>query len=279
MRNPIAIGLSYVVCSALIGACVPAAVAQEFRVYTTVTDHSSAGKTKPRLVTTSMTLFHAGKIYDYIESAEETVIHEPAHSRFMVLSRRHNLATEITHDEIRRYLGLARSQARELIADWQREGTARQAEIAALEFQLVPQFQVSVDEPGNKLSLVSPQFRYDVKYAQGASPEIVQAYLKSADWTAQLNSVLHPFALLPEPRLRLNDELRERGVLPVEVELRIQGERPVHLKASHEWTWKLSRFDRTFIDGRETEMRQSNLRLVPFREFQRETLKAEIGRR
>lgn len=91
--------------------------AEEFRIYTTVTDLSAADKGKPRLLSKSMTLFHAGKVYDYLESAEETVIHEPAQSRFLV-NRRHNLATEITHDEIRRYLGLANAQARELLTVW-----------------------------------------------------------------------------------------------------------------------------------------------------------------
>lgn len=84
-----------------------------------------------------------------------------------------------------------------------------------MEFQLLPEFQVRSEDKARKLSLLSPRFRYDAVYAEGPSPEIVQAYLRAADWTAQLNSVLHPHSLLPEPRLRLNDELRERGVLPL----------------------------------------------------------------
>jgi hypothetical protein len=261
------------------GGVAASAPAQDFRVFTQVTDLSAGAKAKPRLVSTSLTLFHAGKVYDYVEAAEETVIFEPAQSRFVVMSKRHDLATEISQDEIRRYLSLARTEARSLIAEWQRDDAERKNEIAALEFQLVPEFRVSVNEETKTLSLVSPRFRYDVKYAEAPSQEIVQTYLRSADWAAQINSVLNPRALLPEPRLRLNDELRERGVLPVEVELRMAGERPVHLKASHQWTWKLNPLDRTFIDARETQLRDPNRRLIPFPEFQRETLKAEVGRR
>ncbi len=253
--------------------------AQEFRLYTTVTDISLSDKAKPRVLSKSLTLFHAGKVYDYLEALEETVIHEPAQNRFLVLNRRHDLATEITHDEIRRFLGLAGTQARELIAEWQREGAARQADIESLEFQLVPEFHVRADEKNRKMSLLSPRFRYDASVAAGPSPEIVQAYLKAADWTAQLNSVLHPHALLPEPRLRLNDELRERGVLPVEVELRIEGDRPLHLKAVHQWTWSLEKTDRTYIHNWETQLRSADFKLTPFRQFQQQTLTAETRKR
>lgn len=264
-----------------VGCCLSAAqsAAQEFRIYTTVSDVPEGDKAKPRVLCKSMTLFHAGKVYDWLETKEETVIHEPAQGRFLVLNRRHNLATEITHDEIRHYLGLAKNQAQELITEWQRDGSSRRADIETLEFQLLPEFQVRADGPAKKLTLHSPRIRYAAAYADGPSPEIVQAYLKAADWTAQLNSVLDPHALLPEPRLRLNDELRERGVLPVEVELTISGDRPVHLKATHQWTWKLQPNDRRSINAWETQMRQADFKLIPFHQFQLQVLTAEARKR
>ncbi len=249
--------------------------AQDFRVYTSVTDMNSPVRSKPR---TSLTVFHSGKVYDYIESAEETVIYEPAHGRFLVLSKRHDLATEITQDEVRRYLELATSHARELIGEWQREGETKHAAIQALEFQLLPEFEVEDNPKTKTLSLISPQLRYDVKYAEAPSSEIVQLYLKTADWTAQLNAVLHPHALLPAARMQLNEELRQRNVLPIEVELRLEGDLPVHLKAVHAWTWELLRHDRQMIDLRERQLRQPNRRVVPFQEFQRETLTASRKR-
>lgn len=246
--------------------------AQEFRVYSAVVDLTEGNNAKPR---TSLTIFHAGKVYDYVESAEETVIYESVHSRFLVISKRHGMATEISQDEVRRYLELAKSHARELIGEWQREGTARRAAIAALEFQLLPEFEVEADDKAKSLSLISPQLRYDVKYAPAPSPEIVEAYLKSADWTAQLNAVLHPHALLPGPRMRLNEELRSRGVLPEQVDLQIYSDPPIHLRATHQWQWKLNPFDRQFIDQRERELRRGELKPIPFVEFQRETLTAQ----
>jgi len=58
----------------------------------------------------------------------------------------------------------------------------------------------------------------------------------------------------------------------VEVDLRIEGSHPIHLTASHVWSWKLLPFDRKFIDDREQQLRQVDGRLMPFRDFQRETL-------
>jgi hypothetical protein len=258
----------------LSGLALPAS-AQEFRIHTTVADVSAGTKAKPF---TSLTLFHAGKVYDYLESAEQTVIYEPTHGRFLVLSKRHDLATEITQDEIRRFLALATSKARELILEWQQQGPQHEPAIRALEFQLVPEFEVTDDEKAKKLTLVSPHLRYDVTYTPAPKPEMAARYLKSADWTAQLNSVLNPRALLPEARLRLNDELRKRKVIPRDVELTIFGDHPVHLKARHDWTWNLHPNDRTYIDKWESQLRQPGFRTIPFLEFQQQTLTASRRR-
>lgn len=265
------------ICLTLCGVSAPAS-AQEFRIHTTVTvkDPPPSSKDKPSI---SLTLFHAGKVYDYLESPEETVISEPAHSRFLVLSKRHNLATAITQDEIRRFLGLAQSHARDLIKDLQRQGTERQAAINAIEFQLVPEFEVRDDPKAKKLTLLSPHLRYDVSYVTPPLPEIAQTYLKAADWTAQLNSVLRPQALLPESRLRLNDELKKRKAIPIEVDLRINGDQPIHLNARHDWQWKLQGNDRKLIDSWETRLRQPDFRTIPFQEFQQQTLTASSRRR
>lgn len=264
----------FVVAIAL-GGLASTASAQEFRIHTTVADVTAGAKAKPF---TSLTLFHAGKVYDYLESAEQTVVYEPTHSRFLVLSKRHDLATEISQDEIRRFLTLATSKARELIVEWQQQGPQYDAAIRALEFQLVPEFDVTDDEKAKKLTLNSPHLRYDVTYTAAPKDQIAENYLRSADWTAQLNSVLNPRALLPEARLRVNDELRKRKAIPREVELQIFGDHPVHLKARHDWTWNLHPNDRSYIDKWESQLRRPDFRTIPFQEFQQQTLTASRKR-
>jgi hypothetical protein len=255
------------------------AVAQEFRIYTSVSEITTTGRTKSRPASHGLMLFHAGKVYDYLEESQETMIHDPAHNRFLVLSKPHDLVTEISQDEVRQFLEVAHKKTREMIFEWQRTGKAKASAIAAMEFQLLPQFEVRHDVPARMLTLSSPILRYDVKYDKAPSAEILQTYLRTVDWTAQLNSVLGPQAMLPEPRLRLNEELRQLGVLPLEVELRIEGDRPVHLRAKHEWTWELNQTDRTYIDHWESELRRPEAQRIAFREFQQKTLVSDARKR
>lgn len=255
-----------------------AGFAQDFRVYTTVEDVADVTHPKPGKAHISVTLFHAGKVYDYIAAAEETVIYEPALSRFLVLNKRHDLATEITQDEIRHYLNLAGKHARELIRRQERDDRSSKSQIELLEFQLLPKFDIQDDDKAKKLTLTSKLVSYEVTYATPPSLELAQAYLKSADWTAQLNAVMQPQALLPQARLQLNEELRKRKVIPREVELTIRGEYPVHRRAVHTWTWNLLDTDRKLIDHRESLLRQPNFRTMPFTDFQREILTSAVKR-
>lgn len=265
------------IAAAFVGIAAPTA-AQEFRVYTSVSEVAATGRMKPR-PSHGVMLYHAGRVYDYLEESQEVVIHDSAKNRFLVLSKPHDLMTEISQDEVRRFLSVAQAKAREKIGEWQRNGNAKPAAVAALEFQVLPQFEVRHDLAARTLTLDSSVLRYDVKYDKAPSPEILQTYLRTIDWTAQLNSVLDPLAMLPEPRLRLNQELRELGVLPVEVELHIEGERPVHLRAKHEWTWELNATHRTYIDHWESQLRRPELPFIPFREFQQKTLVSEVPKR
>src|SRR5690606_5890737 len=99
-----------------------------------------------------------------------------------------------------------------------------------------------------------------------------EVYLHYADWMARLNYVLHPHALYPEPRLKLNEVLRAHGKLPVEVELKSSIGLPIHLRAEHQIHWKLDATDRSLIHEWESLLKSSNTRQVTFQEYQRSLL-------
>lgn len=265
------------VLSVVLGVCVTLQavplVAQDFRVFTDVRDFSSDKETRGKRVAGSLTLFHAGKIYDYLDALREVTIHEPAHRRFTIIHEGHQLSTEISYDEIRRYLTLAEDEAKKLIRDHAPSKTT-----ALLQFQLQPDFQVSFDASSKHLRLTGTDLRYDVQVDNAPSEEIVETYLRSADWTAQLNSILHPQALLPAARLQLNDELRQRNVLPVLVQLSMNLDQPRKLRATHEWTWKLQPQDRQYIDHWESLLRDGKIKSLEFRQFQQQVLNAETAR-
>jgi hypothetical protein len=55
------------------------AAAQDMRVYTTVRAVGENRQDSP-ILAESLTLFHAGKTYDYMENVGEVIIYEPARS-------------------------------------------------------------------------------------------------------------------------------------------------------------------------------------------------------
>lgn len=261
----------WVICGVLSIANV--GLAQEMRIYTTIRDRSPAAAPR-HSDQRSLMLFHAGKVYDYIEPAQEVTVFEPAHRRFTVLNLRRQLRSELTQDEIRQFLGLAEDEAQRQLANAGKDVlSASRKSLDFLQFQLQPQFTTSFDASKSHLSLVSPDFQYNVTGFAPPSLDIVDKYLHVADWVAQFNSVLHPQSLLPAPRLKLNQELRERGLIPSTVDLQASSDTEIHLQAQHEWTWNLQKTDRQMIDDWEKQLQNAKLRSLPFRQFQQEMLK------
>lgn len=259
-------------------AAAPAAFAQEMRVYTTVKNLASPGSND--VVARSLTLFHAGKVYDYIDSAMEVTVYEPAHHRFTLLSERRSSQSEVAQSEVRQLLGLAKQEAQKRLDEADEQpGPSQVRSLAWLTFQLRPEFSVSFDKSKSDLVLLGRDCRYEVHGVASPSPNVAEAYLRFADAMAELNSVLHPRASLPAPRLKLNEQLREQEVLPVTVELQVELDRPLRLQARHEWTWKFSASDRELISKWEKELADPAFRSVSFHQYRLDSLTAEVARR
>lgn len=246
------------------------ASSQDIRVYTRI----YAGDSNEPYVR-SLMLFHAGKIYDYIEPAQEVTVFEPALKRFTVLNKAKQMRSELTQDQIRQYLALAQAEATKQLGNSQ----LSERSLELLKFQLQPQFAIEFDPDRSKLVLESPVLRYSATTVTPEVPNVVEKYLHVADWTAQCNSVLHPKTLLPAPRMALNAELKRRGVIPQTVELTLETEPPIQLTAQHEWTWNLQERDRQMIMEWTNDLKNPGFRDVPFSKFQQEILKAEVTKR
>lgn len=252
--------------------------AQELRIYTRV--HDLSGPSSQRAPEQcSLTLFHAGKVYDYIEPGQEVTIFEPALRRFTVLNARRQLRTELTQDEIRQFLGLAETEAHRRLDNANDQFPASRKSLELLTFLLKPEFSATFDSAKLQISLTSPQFQYIAEGFVPPSPEIVTKYLHVADWMAQFNSVLHPQSMLPAPRLQLNQEFRHRGLVPSHVRLQVESESTIQIEARHEWTWNLQKTDRQLIDDWEKQLQSPKFRQVNFRQFQQEMLRTETAKR
>ncbi|MEX0724692.1 MAG: hypothetical protein WD065_00400 [Planctomycetaceae bacterium] len=243
------------------------ALAQEFRVVTKVYKINGADKSQP--LARSLTIFHAGKVYDYLDGIEEVTIFEPTHHRITLLSIERELMTRVDLDEIRNLQNVARNETEKYIGELRLKPDANtEKTIAMLKFHWDPVFVEEYDEKQRRLRLTSEFIRYQVVATQRKEKEIVDAYLRYADWTAQLNSVSHP-TLPPNPRLRLNEALRKRNLIPMEVELWADLETDMHLKAEHTIYWELNNTDRTLLLRWETLLKDRGIRNVPLEHYLR----------
>jgi hypothetical protein len=273
MRSLCTIALGLV---AFAGLVVPAA-AQELRVYTRTVDLTDPSKP---VVARSLTLFHAGKVYDYVEAAREITVYDPAHRRFFVIEESLGEYAEVTLDEIRRFLELAEGRARELVADLIRQPSpAAPDAVDFLQVQLTPQFAARYDQAPKRLQLKSPKFLYEVACNPAPQPAVLNSYLKYADAIAELNAVLHPHSLLPGPRWQLNRELRQRGQPPTTVRRRLEFGSVSDLRAEHEWTWNLGPHDRQKISHWESLLSNQVLRPVSFKQLQQDVLGGGLAKK
>ena len=252
--------------------------AQEFSVYTGVFDISAGDGRSDAPVGRSLSLFHAGKAYDYIENAREgeVIIFEPALERFRILNTTRSMWTTVHFDQLHHKLKLARHVAEEHLAAVEQRRPASPQTIAEVAFALNPSFRDDFDPEKRTLILASPFVTYRAACAKPVdgqpSPELVEAYLRYADAVARINYLLHPHALGPEPRLALNASLRNRQLIPVEVELRSRIGEDVHLRAEHKFRWTLEARDRGLIHEWESLLSGGKLRHVTLDEYQRTLL-------
>ena len=248
--------------------------AQQFWVYTRVSRPIvEADKPVDEVVARSLTLFHAGRVYDWIPTVGEVTVFEPAHKRFVILSSKNMIATRVSFDEIERLISSARDETSNYVDRLlERGGNDAKTLVEPLEFQLAPAFKESFSTESQELKLMSPRFAYVVDCREPEVPEGLDAYLTYADWAARLNYVLHPQSFNPEPRLQLNESLRKIKRIPSKVQLRVEFDKPLRLQAEHQFGWKLRSTDRERIGHWETLFKGDKLEWVTFRDYQKAML-------
>lgn len=251
------------------------AMSQEMRLFTVVYDLSKEAEgQRPPVVARAVTFFHAGKVYDYVDAADEVLVFEPTQRQFRVLSPSRGIVASVAFDEINQLVKIARDET-----DKQAEklavapsGDAQNG--ALLRFQLAPRFEETFDPQSGRLLLDGDVLSYEVQTAEPGRPGIANAYLDYADWACRLNYLLHPGPLLPKPRLSLNDALRSRNRLPTTVTLKAMAAGALHLRAEHSTSLDLNSRDRDMIYQWESQLKSEATREVTLREYQRTVVTA-----
>jgi hypothetical protein len=265
---------------AIVAGLNSVASAQQFRVYTEVSvppQNPEPGKIQGEVVARSLTIFHAGRVFDWLKTAGEVTIFEPAHKRFVIFNGRKMIKTTIDFKEIDRMLAAARDETRNhaerLLS---RNDRAAQSIATSLQFQLNPKFKHSFEQRSLVLDLDSPKLEYHVNCGTTPIPKAVEAYMEYADWTAKLNHVMHPRSLYPAPRMKLNERLRQHKVLPVKVQLRVDFDQPLHLQADHRFAWQLEKIDKQSIQHWENKVGDPSLQSLKFRDYQKAILNQTV---
>ncbi|REJ90077.1 MAG: hypothetical protein DWQ34_11665 [Planctomycetota bacterium] len=264
----------------LLATTVPAsAAADDVTVYTTVTRVGKDAADSP-VVGRSLTLFHAGKVYDWMEDFDEVVIFEPIHDRFVIMNGDTYIAARVEFSELHQFLNVARHEAEKYLQELSvSDDRADRRRAAALEFQLQPKFEERYEPTLNRLQLAGDTLSYNVETARIEDAQVIRQYLVYADWACRLNYVLHPHSMYPASRVALNASLMEKGLLPTSVELRTQiDEEEVVLRASHKFQWELQPSDKTHINFWERLLDSDKIEWVSFHEYQQQLFSESVAR-
>jgi len=265
-------------CAAVLCACISlhdCGLSQDMSVYTTVSVIGEGGQAES--VGRSLTLFHAGKVYDYMEDAGELVVFESAAKRFVIVNGNYT-GTRIEFEELNQFMKVARVETESYLREvGQKPASEAGPLVDWLRFQLDPGFEENADSK-DLLTLKSPVMAYKIETAAAPEANCLEQYLVYADGAAQLNFLLHPGATFPAPRLAVNQALRRGGQLPVSVELVSHAGKPVTLRAKHVYQWKLETSDKQHIHQWERMLTSKQVRWVGFHEYQQRLL-ATVARR
>jgi hypothetical protein len=220
------------------------ATAQDFRVETEVfTDQ----KNEP--TSESLTLFTGDVVYDFLFApTEETTVFDIRRGKLTLLDAKRQVRTSLTTDQLAEFSAAIKA----------RGSTQGPTHL----FQ--PKFEISYDAEQNRLTLASERLTYSAKTVAARHTSGAQRYRQFADWYARLNAI-RPSNLPPFGRLEFNQELADRGLLPVEIDRKLVVDRPVanktlHAKSKHTVTWLISGTDQSRIE-------QTDHQLVKFREI------------
>lgn len=237
--------LALLIVSVAVACCLfGPARGDDFRIETKV----YVGKGK-RPVSENTTLFRAGYVYDYISGSQRVAVFDPSHGRFIVLDPIRKLKAEVRIDEVRQLI----DSLHELAANNSNSG---------LRFAADPKFDVEFDEQGT-LTLASPHITYVLKTEPAATPEAARQYHEFADWYARFNTMAHRGSAPPFPRLVVNAELAERGLVPTEVRRTIRSN---SAWTEHLVSWRLLESDHRQIA--ETANQLATFEEVDFKELQ-----------
>jgi len=236
---------------------------QEFRVYTRIYDLS---KSEKEPVARTMSLFHHGMVYGYIDGVGEVTVFDPVKRRFVVMNGKLLISTIVEFDELTQWIKLAKQRTKEEAETLRLLKDEESVEaMKFLEFLMNPEFDIKQEE--DELWMNSDVIKYQVKTISPKSSEAAETYLRYADWIKRMNSMMNPAGLLPGARLALNDELRKLKSIPSEVRLTVKSKETLKLKAVHQVYWSFGGRDRQDIERWKKRIKHPDMQQMSMKEY------------
>ncbi len=202
----------------------------------------------------SATLFAADMAYDFLDASQETIVFDKTNNLITILDLATKTKTEVGTGEISTEIGRLHEAARGSKQEFVRMSAA-------------PQFAQRVDSKTGQLTMDNKWIQYVVSAEAPKNPFSARQYNEFADWLAQVNALLNP-PNLPFARLKLNEALKQRQEIPVEIELTKRGagrNQPIVARSEHRIQWTLSPADKARLD--ETARQMQTFATVPFQRF------------
>jgi hypothetical protein len=242
------LSFAVVVMAAISTGPSPAAFAQEFRVENQTVRLSGLNsdvqqvKYSKEVLCESQTLFHVGKVYDYIREEQELTVLDRAWQQVLLINERKKIGVRISCQELDAALQRHELDAQQALRKRAFDGRSDAARIRMVQFQLDPHFTVTQNK--NRLTLSSDVLTYDIQCEDPRGGEHLAEYLSYADWMSQLNYAMNPTAMGPRPRLKVNGELQRIHKLPSVVRLRkADDSRGTAIETRHVFHWSLNATD------------------------------------
>ncbi|MEZ6046489.1 MAG: hypothetical protein R3C11_13145 [Planctomycetaceae bacterium] len=231
------------------------------------------------VISRSLTLFHAGEVYDYLDDEGEVVIMQPIAKKFIILNTRSNLKTEISFAEIEKMLMVADDETEKHLRTLAQEPHDEKL-YQRIRFYQEPRMNHSVDVQSKQLKLTSPYISYKVDFHNEHPEEYVRKYLDFADWVKKLNYVRHPIDTSYRARLELNKKMRLIKALPLKVEMTADsGRGEIKLRSEHQIYWKLNNNDREMINQWNSRAKSESVRTIPVEQYQQNLHASRLKRR
>ena len=206
---------------------------QELRIETEVFDEEEEGKPLSHTVT----LFDKNTVYDFVDDPEQIAIFRApkpgSGGQFILLDVGSARRTEVSTERI--------SGLMEKLSKW-----AAEQKDPLLKFSAAPKFKESFDRESGILTLTSDLWEYSVATVPSEDPQTLARYREFTDWYTRLNTMMNSTPP-PGPRLELNSSLEKHGVVPVEIRRTLKSNGST-LRATHLFSWRLSREDRVRLD-------------------------------